>query len=194
MLLVFICCLSASVFASAFGLPKSTLKYGVGTYAGLYSVNDPKGGTLQKPYVQPYNFIISDWLPNASKYHAEFYYNSMSFDAEADKIGQNATQYGSRISGLVTLGRFKSIHPWFGLGVDLSYSEFSERHRIDSDGFLVQQYSNRQNLNASLIMQLMNEWQIERYWDAGIKAQYTLPVTDSVESKAVAVYLMYRGF
>jgi len=196
---IWVCFLGLLVFYShissaAIGLPENTIRYGLASNMGLYHVDDPQGESQKKFFVQPYNLLVTDWLPNAWRYNAEFYYASMLFKAESNKIGQTVEQYGSRLLLMYNVNTLKVWQPWFGLGMDFSYAQFSQRHSVDDEGFLTGQFDDRKTLNAAWVFQMATEWQLDRRWDAGLKVQYALPLNHSIQSLSLGLYLLYRGF
>ena len=42
--------------------------------------------------------------------------------------------------------------PWLGLGLDLSRSDYSKRHTVDSDGFLLERFSDRDETGLGLVI------------------------------------------
>ena len=189
--LLFFCMVSNS-FASAVGLPQSTLKYGFATQAGYYSVKDPEGTTDQAFLVQPFNFIVSDWLPNGSKYWVEAYYSSLAFDAETDSVGQQVQHLGSKLGLLYNFSANRYWHPWAGAGMDLSYTKYSKRHLINEYGYLAKRLDNRSNANVALLLNIAAQWQASSTWQSGLKAEYRMPIGQNLQSMTMSVYFLFR--
>jgi len=184
--------ITSHVNAAAIGMPKSTLKYGLATHAGFYKIHDPNGETDNAFFVQPYHFIVSDWLPNGYKYWLEIYYSAIAFNATHNHMGQEIKQSGSKMSLLYEFNANKNWHPWLGAGLDLSYSKANKRHAIDSDGYLIQQFNDRNFLNAAVLMQAAAEWHFSSTWYSGLKAEYRLPVGKTVQSLTLSLYFLIR--
>lgn len=185
-------CLASKSFASAVGLPQSTIKYGIATQAGYYSIKDPEGTTNQTFLVQPFNFIVTDWLSNGSKYWLEAYYSSLAFDAETDSVGQEVQHMGSKLGLLYNFSANRHWHPWAGAGVDLSYSKYAKRHLINDFGFLAKRLEDRSNANVALLINVAAEWLASSTWQSGLKAEYRMPLGQNLQSMTISVYFLFR--
>ena len=184
--------LASQSFASAVGLPQSTIKYGIATQAGYYSVKDPEGTTNQAFLVQPFNFIVTDWLPNGTKYWVEAYYSSLAFDAATDSVGQEVQHVGSKLGLLYNFSANRFWHPWAGVGVDLSYSQYSKRHLVNEYGFLAKRLQDRNNANVALLVNVAAEWLASSRWQSGLKAEYRMPIGQNLQSMTMSVYFLFR--
>ena len=179
-------------FAAAVGLPLNTLKYGFATQAGYFSVKDPEGTTKQSFLVQPFNFIVTDWLANGSKYWVEAYYSSLAFDAETDSVGQQVRHIGSKVGLLYNFSANRYWHPWAGAGMDFSYSQYSKRHLINEYGYLAKRLDDRNNANVALLLNAAAEWQVSSTWQSGLKAEYRMPIGQNLQSMTMSVYFLFR--
>jgi len=179
-------------FAAAVGLPLSTIKYGIATQAGFYRVKDPEGTTEQSFLVQPFNFIVTDWLANGSKYWAEAYYSSLAFDAEIDSVGQQVRHVGTKVGLLYNFSATRNWHPWAGAGMDFSYSKYAKRHLINEYGFLAKRLEDRNNVNVALLLNAAAEWHVSSTWQSGLKAEYRMPIGQNLQSMTMSVYFLFR--
>jgi hypothetical protein len=178
--------------AAAIGLPDSTARIGYGLGIGHISVDDPKGDSDTKWSPLPLNLIYTDWLTSDIRYWTEVFYYDSSLDAGTDKIGQNINHYGIRFSLQKSLRISPMWAPWFGAGLGFSHANYTDRHIIDNDGYLVESYPDREESLVALILNITNEWPVQHNWTIGAKLEQSIPVDNKLADFMATLIFVYR--
>ncbi len=183
--------MSGEVTAAAIGMPESTARVGYAAGFSRLVVDDPAGSTAAKWAVQPFTLIYTDWLTSGLRYWAEVYYHTASLDAGPNKIGQDVSRSGARLSVQrgVNLGGWS---PWLGAGLVVSRDDYSGRHTEDEDGFLLSAYADRAETGVGLALQAVSEWPLSRQWDLSAKLEQVIPVSGGVGETALSFGILYR--
>ena len=176
--------------AAPLGLPQNTAKIGYAVGAIHLSVDDPEGDTQDDWAFLPFTLIYTDWLIRDIRFWTELYYFETDIDASTRDIGQNIERYGLRFSLQKSLRISSLWAPWFGIGVDLSHTQYDDRHTIDNEGFLLERFADRDETEFALLVNLLSEWSLTKKWSAGVKFEQAIPVyADITDFRASAVVL-----
>jgi hypothetical protein len=179
-------------YAAPLGLPKNTAKIGYGIGAAYMSVDDPDGDTNNSLAVLPFNFIYTDWLVSDIRYWTELYYYQTTLDADDKNIGQDVESYGIRFSLQKSFRWTRSWSPWLGAGIDVSNASYTVRHTVDSDGYLIQAYPDREETNVSLLLNIVSEWSLQRDWTLGAKLEQSIPISADIIELSAIITILYR--
>jgi len=174
------------------GLPGNTAKIGYGIDYAFLQVNDPDGDTRPEWNVQPVNLIYTDWLFGDIKQWTEIYYFDSSLDASSNDIGQNINSVGVRFSLQKSFRVTTSWSPWLGVGVNVSSTKYTARHTVDSDGYLLQQYNDRDEFGVSLLINFVSEWILGKEWSVAAKLEQSIPLSDDITQFSAMAVLLYR--
>jgi len=174
------------------GLPDNTAKIGYGISYAYIQVNDPDGDTDPEWTVQPVNLIYTDWLFGDIKQWTEVYYFDSSLDASSTDIGQNISSAGVRFSLQKSFRVTTSWSPWLGVGVSVSSTQYTARHTVDSDGYLLQQYDDRDEFGVSLLINFVSEWVLGKEWSVAAKLEQSIPLSDDITQFSAMAVLLYR--
>lgn len=186
-LLTPLCAVSAPL-----GLPDNTAKFGYSIGAASVSVDDPDGATKDHWATQPFTLIYTDWFIGDIRQWSELYYFETSLQASDTTIGQNVENYGVRFSLQKSLRMTQSLAPWFGVGVGLSNSRYFTRHTKDAEGFLIQAYDDRSETNVSFLLNILNEWSLQKDWTVGAQLQQSIPAGGDLSEFSAALTVLYR--
>jgi hypothetical protein len=171
-------------------MPQSTAKIGYAAGAVHLSVDDSKGDTSDDWAILPITLIYTDWLMRDIRFWTDFYYYETDLDASTRNVGQNVERYGLRLSLQKSLRVSPLWAPWFGIGLDVSQTQYSDRHTVDEEGFLLERYADRDETAVSLIVNVLSEWSLTKKWSAGVKLEQAIPINaDITDSRAYAVVL-----
>ncbi len=177
---------------AALGLPENTAKLGYAMGTAYVSVDDPAGNTAKEWTLLPLTLIHTDWLIGDIRYWSELFYYKAVLDPTASKVGQNMEQYGFRISLQKNLRVTRLWVPWFGVGIGASQVIYTTRHTIDSDGFLLAAYSDREQTSVTLLLNIVSEWPLARNWDIGVKLEQAIPIDGDINESSALIMLLYR--
>ena len=178
--------------ASALGMPKSTTYLGFGTNISQVYVNDSAGDTKRIISAQPTSVFISDWLYKNTRYLSEVYINNYAFEANNAHLGEEASQFGLRLSVQTHRQLLKSFAPWLGAGLDISTINFEKRHRVDDEGYLTTLMSDSKSTGVNLLLNAMHTWKLDDGLVAATKLEYSLPLTQSVSGVSVSFILFFK--
>ena len=184
---------SSSTYGAALGQPQRTSMFGYGIGGAFVSVDDPVGDTETRWTLQPITLIYTARLwDNGIRYWSELYYYKASLDASSTKIGQDAERYGMRISFQKRLKIIPNFSTWYGAGIDISQENFTTRHTVDSDGFLIKAYPDREETNLSGVINLVSEWSLTHRWSIAAKLEQSIPTDGRISESLAAISLLYR--
>lgn len=177
---------------SAHAMEGSRLGYGVSLRH--LTVEDPDGNVPADNDFGFLNLFYFDEYARDSRYYVEFTMDDAKIDAKGNKIGQDISSSGIRASfqKRLRLGRF--FKPWVGAGCGVFQEEFTQRHTIDSDGFLLNTFPDRDSTHIGLSVDASNEWELTDNFDLGIRLLYGLPLDDGTGGISLTAILLYRGF
>lgn len=183
---------SFSTYGAALSLPQRTSMVGYGIGAALVSVDDSAGGTEASWTLQPITLVYTARVWRSSlRYWSELYYYKTMLDVSSTKIGQDAERYGMRLSFQKRLRLIPKLTTWFGAGLDISQEKFTTRHTVDSDGFLIKAYPDRERANLAGVINVVSEWSLTRNRMIAAKLEQSIPgsghITDSLASSNVAL-------
>jgi len=177
---------------AALGLPENTARLGYAMGTAYVSVDDPAGNTAKEWTLQPLTLIHTNWLIDDIRYWSEFFYYQAVLDPAANKIGQNVEQSGLRVSLQKSLRLTRLWAPWFGVGIGISRVTYTTRHTMDSDGFLLAAWPDREQTSVTLLLNIVSEWPLARNWDIGAKLEQAIPVDGDIGESSALIMLLYR--
>jgi len=177
---------------AALGLPENTAKLGYAMGTAYVSVDDPAGNTAKEWTSQPLTLIHTDWLIRDIRYWSELFYYKAVLDPSASKVGQNVEQSGLRFSLQKSLRVTRLWAPWFGVGIGASSVTYTTRHTVDSDGFLLAAWPDREQTSIALLLNIVSEWPLTRNWDIGAKLEQTIPIDGDISESSALIMLLYR--
>src|SRR3990172_1734705 len=176
---------------SAYATEGSRMGYGVSLRQ--LTVEDPDGDVPAKTDFVFLNLYYFDEYSRDTRYYVEFSLLDTDIDAEGNKIGQDIASTGIRTSFQKRLRLGRSFKPWVGAGAGIFQEEFTQRHTIDSDGFLLNTFPDRDSTHLVLSVDAGNEWQINDNFDLGVRLLYGLPLDDGTGGVSVTAILLFKG-
>lgn len=183
---------SSSAYGAALGQAQRASMFGYSIGAALVSVDDPVGDTDTVWVLQPVTLIYTARLWSSVRYWSELYYYQATLEAGLNKVGQDVRRYGTRLSLQKSLRVSPKWLAWFGVGVDISQAKYTSRHSIDSDGFLLETFSDREEIAAAGVINILGEWSLNRDWFIGVKLEQSFPDKGHVKESLATVTLLYR--
>lgn len=184
--------LTGKAWAVAIGMPEERARWGYGLGVAHVTVDDPDAASGSEWALRPLNLVYTDRWRYDSRYWGEAFYQETALDAGVGQAGQEIKQYGVRLSLQKKLVLTPAIVPWLGGGVQLSHNQFHNRHTVDSDGYLVDSFPDRNEVQASLLLNLMVEQRLNRNWDLAAKLEQVVPLAEGVSEFVIAAVLLYH--
>lgn len=189
---LFLLCLCSQSHAAAIGVIPSTLQIAWGSNINWVNVNDQNGQSDNKFSTQTGSLFITDWLSSNSRFLAELYTSNYAFTATGSHTGQQVNNRGLRLSLQGKTIGLKNLSPLFGLGIDLAYSKFSKRHKVDNDGYLIEQFEDISKPSYKIILNVMESWSWTEKIKIGFKLEYSIPITQAIHGFSSSVLLLYQ--
>lgn len=183
--------LMSNVYAAAIGEFSSSGRIGYAVATPVLFVNDPDGETQEAYTLLPFDFIYTNRWSGAQRFWTEVYYQENTLNPTTHEIGQAITRLGARFTLQSRLNLLLPGKPWFGVGLQIAQENYSLRHTIDEEGFLLEAYPDRDTLAVSMLMDAATEWRLSRRWDVGAKGMYALPINDGAAELSVAAVFLY---
>lgn len=187
----------AAAWAAAIGEPERTARIGYGVSFASLGVQDPDGPVDSTTGFFPFNVIYTDRLTGSFRYWAEGFYQELSgddrFKASTTNIGQDMERFGLRVSVQRQLEFIPVIDVWGGAGFFASHDNFTQRHRVDEEGYrfpgsdLPEQASNVLGLQFDLTA----EWHVGLDWDLAGRLLYGVPFGDGAEEFSALIGVLY---
>lgn len=179
-------------YSAPLGLPDSTAKVGYGVAYAYMSVDDPDGATNDEWAAQVFNPVYTDWLFSDIRQWTEVYYYETSLDADDSHIGQNIESYGLRFSLQKSFRLTSSWSPWLGAGINISHTNYTDRHTKDSEGFLLQRFDDRNTTGVLLLLNFVSEWELLQQWSVAAKLEQSIAIDDDISQFSAMAVVLYR--
>ncbi len=164
--------------------------YAVG--ATQVSVDDPRGDTETVWAVQPLTLLYAARLMRSVRYWSELYYYSAALDVAQDRVGQEVKRFGLQVSLQKSLPVMPGWVAWVGAGLGVSQTHYTARHTIDSEGYLLARYPDRQDIGAALLLNATSEWPVSRHWSLGVKLEQAVAMAGDGDGSRASLTLLYR--
>lgn len=167
-------------------------KVGISPAVVLFSIDDPDGDTDTFTGVQPIGITIIHDLNNKYRLMTNINIYEFDVDASTSNIGQDVEGYqlGVSIQRMMRLARHLNFYA--GVGAAYSDVEFTLRHLVDSDGFLTQQFPDRDESYFSLMANITKEFTITEHIEIGADISYQHSFGDGVSGLKATVGLLYK--
>jgi len=165
--------------------------FGYGVSVGEYQVNDPDGQTQPTSDDSIVHILYMNQMSRDKRWYAEYYQITVEYEAQANYIGQEVKTKGVNLAFQKRFSFTRSIRPWFGFGVNLTSNEFTKRHTVDEDGYLVQSYDDRSDETLSLLIDAAFDIDLTDDLSLDVRLQHTEPFSDSVISNTITFILFY---
>ncbi|MFQ5469821.1 MAG: hypothetical protein ACE5EH_05870 [Gammaproteobacteria bacterium] len=166
-------------------------RIGYGLELHQLTVHDPDGEVATTSGSSYINLYYSDYLWRDTRYLVQINSFESGIDAEVNKIGQDISSKGFFASIQKRLRLTRNFKPWLGGGLGYTTDEFSQRHNIDKDGFLINQLQDRNESSVNLLLNLTKEWELLDKMELSGQFQYRYPFGDGIESTSMSLALFY---
>jgi hypothetical protein len=80
-----------------------------------------------------------------------------------------------------------------GAGLDLSCNHYSKRYSVDSDGFLLNTYSDLSSTrHLGIAAHIVSGWALARDWDLSTMLEQVNPVIGGITETSLSLGVLYR--
>jgi len=182
---------STTTAFAAIGLPQSTARIGASLNLSYVKISEPDGASPESERMIPITLIATDWLPMGNRYWFEFINGQASYGASNNAVGQNLDYTALNLVVQRNIPLNKHVKPWFGAGLSLSRSLFRTRHTKTSDGFLIDSFEDRARNSLGILFNTTIDFELERNWFLGFKAEQTFNPKLSIDSFGSGIYILH---
>ena len=124
--------------------------FGYGLQAGVFRIAEPDDRTFYQSDVSLLNLSYRIDINRYYTYMNQISLNTLNIASNEQHIGQRI-DYREISTGVERQFRLaRQVESGLGIGVGISQTDYSRRHRVDSDGYLVQRLDDRQQIETSL--------------------------------------------
>ena len=195
-LILCFCVLSGITFSTnvnaVLGLPENTARLGYSLGIAKLDIDDPDGFTNTSYTVQPYKLIYTDWWQNGNRYWLEAFHQQTTIKPSEKFIGQHVKHTGVNFLIQKNYQINADIRPWLGMGMGFSVEQYSKRHTIDKEGFLLEKYSDRKTKSIGVLLNLVNEWQVSKTSTIGGSLFQRISLNREITESLFSVYYLVR--
>lgn len=166
---------------------------GVSTTVANYSYEDADGETKSESVRLPIALFGEMKLSRVNKLFVGL--RSIDFDTDASRSGDiGATIEGTQVevAWLHKVRLARHFKPWFGVGIRSNILEVSDKHAVDGDGFLIEEFADTEDSFLSAVLKVNADWEIGEGWFIDAGAAYDQPVGDGLSGYSVTTGIKYE--
>lgn len=159
--------------------------------AGWLALDDSDGAPRGEFTMQPFAVACARRVSAVRRYWLEPYFQRATFDAATDRVGQDISRAGVRMSIQHFLPQAAGWLPWVGVGIDFSQTRQSARHTVDTGGYLAARYDDRHRTHATLLINASREWRLPAGRRLNAKIEYTTPVGGELTALSASIAYLF---
>ena len=158
----------------------------------ILTVDDAESDTLGSTSgFSPFSLAYSDRVHRDTRYVVELFQGGGTISSSSRLVGQKVSYQGIGIGYQQRFRVTRTFKPWAGAGLEYVATEYRDRHMVDSDGFLQQRFSNRQEDGVNLALQAASYWDWNRDWRVGINTKLSHPLSKDLRIFHVGLSVVY---
>jgi len=170
------------------------MKYGIAGNLANLSVEDPNGDTDSTNTSYLSGFVLTPLNRNQPSVRLwyELSYRSFDLDPSTTNIGQEVSSLS--LSATIQKGWSSKMVDayWVGIGGELNLDDYSKRLTVDSDGFINQQFNDR---NETILGVLLNAGfnlpKTSGGYVYGFNFNYRMPIDDGINGISASFFVMW---
>jgi hypothetical protein len=172
---------------------ENIIDWGVYGKIGSYSVEDPEGSSGSEVVFLPGAKVVFPISRRGRQFVAGVELIDFSLDASESDVSQDVKGY--RIWGgyehQFSISRNFKI--WTGAGLALDSVSYENRYTIDTDGYLDEEFDDRDESNAGITLYALTMFDMGRssVWHPGIGVYIDSPFGDGVKSLGGTVQIIF---
>ena len=177
---------------SAIARQGNDLVYGYYPKMAFLGVDDPDGDTDTSSDLQAFGVVVLYKLERDTRIMATLNIYDFELSPGFNQIGQDVetTSFAVFYQSQFKLGR--SFKPWLGAGPVFNIDEFTNRVDTDSDGFLNETFSDREETTIGLGLIASQEWELNDSFSLGLNFEYQIPLDESLEGFTIGFSVLYE--
>jgi hypothetical protein len=166
-------------------------KIGFSPAYALFSIDDPDGDAKGFNGFQAVGLTTIHDMNNKYRLMSVFNYYKFSVDPSGEKIGQNVKGYqiGALVQHIIRVAR--GLNFYAGGGVAYTNADFTSRHNVDEDGYLLNRYHDRTESFCYLLANVSKEWEVTKSFEIGADVTYQYAIGDGFSGFKGALSLFY---
>lgn len=155
-------------------------KAGLMLGTGITSVDDPAGSTEIQTDLSYLNGIATISLGRDRRVFTHLFYHDFDLNSSNNKVSSSVKSLGLNTS-LQWQFRFSwTWKPWVGAGLGFSQDEFSNRVKLDGDGFVVQRFADKEDDAINLLINASSKITTWKMFDFGVHGQIDIPISGDI--------------
>ncbi len=191
----------ATVKAGAIGMPTaenqqppvhSSRQLGYAFGYNRLDIQEPGGSTVPVTAAHGVNLLFASRLPQQHRLWLNAHLQALDIDADSDRTGQHVRQTGLGIylQRRVLLPGAAAL--WTGIGGDLSSIEYTHRHLVDDEGYLIQTLPPRKQRRARFAINGVAQFKFENDLEGGVKLEHIFDSGSGLQETSLAAVLLMR--
>jgi len=166
------------------------VKWGVGVTAFTAGVSDPDGNTGTSDLSTSLSAVSIIDSGRDNRWFSMVEIGSYDLDATTSEIGQSNDFYYIGTTYQTNFRWSRNLKPWFGVGLALGSETVTNRHTVDTDGFLSQAFEDRDELGVLLVLDATHDFQIYKQ-DFMIRASYLASLYDGSDTLGISINWLF---
>lgn len=167
------------------------IRYGwQGSYIN-FTIDDPDGSADSESEFNVMSVVMDYTLSRTSRILANLNLYEFDLDASTTKIGQHIETTSISSYYLHRFRWSRTFKPWLGLGLVVNMDDIDKRHRVDSDGFLVERFDDREETSIALGLIGALEFEIFDNWKTELFTEYQVPTSDTLEGLKIGFNIYF---
>ena len=155
-------------------------KAGLMVGMGLTSVDDPAGSTEIKPDISYLNGIASIPHKRNRRILTHLFYQVLDLNNSSNKVSGRSKSLGLNASYQLQYRFSREWKPWFGAGLGFSQDKFTDRKKLNGDGFVIQRLQAREDDAVNLLVNASTKITTWKMFDLGVHGQIDIPISGDI--------------
>ncbi|MFQ5589460.1 MAG: hypothetical protein ACE5F7_11555, partial [Nitrospiria bacterium] len=155
------------------------------------SVDDSAGDTEIKTHFSFFNVIATIPFGRDRRIFTQIFYEDIDLENKSNKVSGSVKSLGLNTSYQWRFRFSRKWKPWFGAGLGLSEDKFTNRILLDSDGFIVQRFADRDEQAVNFLLNASTVLKRTHFFDVGAHAQVEVPVSGEMTRFLIAGTILF---
>ena len=177
---------------SGVSIADSNIGYHAYSKFGSLTVDEPDGDSPSDAYFSP-GLLVT--IPTGSR-GSRFFSRVELFDKELEGSSGEVRQDVSGVTfstGYEKQWVFsKSVKPWLGAAINLNNHTFENRYVVDSDGFLVSEFDDREETSLGITLSAINYFSVGKDFKIGLGGYSDIGFSDGFNTVGLNISLGYE--
>lgn len=169
---------------------KTSISYSWNPGFYILSIDDPQGSTKTANVISLLSGALSYNYTQDRRLYIDAHYLDFSVDPGVNKIGQGVTSYQLGCSNQYKL-QISNILLWAGIGVLAQKTKFTQRYTVDSDGYALAHYPDRNSTSIGLQLSMQSQWKLFHSLSLGARGALFYTPNNGISGMNLAAMLVF---